>query len=305
MNLSSPSFAKVNWCLKVQGKRGDGFHEILTLLQSIDLSDRLRFESRSDSRIRLSLEGAPVAEGEDNLAVRAARLLQMKTGCDKGARIHLDKRIPVGAGLGGGSSNAAVSLMALNALWQLGLGYTELAEIASELGSDVPFFLVGGLALGWGRGERILRLPPLKFAPDLLLIYPRFEVAAGFVYSRLKVGRSSRLTAGEAETRIQPFQTAVANGKWEALENDLEGAVLQEFPVLAALQMELRDVGCRKVMLCGSGSTFLVLGGPESLEEAKMRCARKNLGKAIICSAISETQYARRLKAAGLPMPEM
>lgn len=304
MNLSSPSFAKINWCLKVQGKRGDGFHEVLTLLQSIDLSDLLRFELLSDSRIRLRLEGAPVAEGEDNLAVRAARLLQVKTGCRRGVRIHLDKRIPVGAGLGGGSSNAAVSLLALNALWELGLVYRELAEIASELGSDVPFFLVGGMAIGWGRGERIIPLPPVEFAPDLLLIYPRFEVAAGFAYSRLKVGRSSELTAEEAETRIRPFHTAVANGNWEALENDLEAAVLQEFPLLSALQRELRDVGCRKVLLCGSGSTLLALGSPESLDEAKKRCDRKNLGKATFCNAISKDQYARRLKRAGLSMPE-
>ena len=148
--------AKVNLTLEVLGKRNDGYHEIASVMQAINLCDRLTFSIADDLSL---ITDTPGLDTKDNLVYRAASLLNDKTGVSAGAEIHLCKGIPVAAGLGGGSSDAAATLLGLNRLWGLHLARDELEELAAQLGSDVPFFLAGGAALAEGRGERITPLP--------------------------------------------------------------------------------------------------------------------------------------------------
>lgn len=141
--LSVPSFAKINWALKILGKRSDGYQQIRTIYQTIDLSEEIVLETTSDPVIQLEVQGRKVARGEDNLLYQTADLLRKTAGSQAGIRIKLKKKIPVGAGLGGGSSNAAVALLALNQLWDCKMDEKELVELAGQLGADVPFFFCG------------------------------------------------------------------------------------------------------------------------------------------------------------------
>ena len=169
------AFAKINLTLEVLSRRSDDYHEVRTVLQTIDLADHLHFTLAH----RLELEcSVPDLAGEDNLSWKAACALREFTGCEKGASIRLQKRIPAGMGLGGGSSDAAVTLKALNSLWELALDEQQLSSIASSLGSDVPFFIRGGTALGEGRGEITSDLSPIS--PSwIVLVCPEIGLATG------------------------------------------------------------------------------------------------------------------------------
>ena len=192
------SFAKINLALAVLGKRPDGFHEIRTVFQSIDLHDEL--EIHESHRLQLECANLPDLPADQNLVWKAADALSRKAGSSRGARILLKKSIPPGAGLGGGSSNAAAALMGLNRFWNLEIPRTDLRSLAVGLGSDVPFFLEGGTALGIGRGEEIYPLPPVASAP-LVVVYPGVHVSTAEAYRSLNL----RLTSSEATHKIQEF----------------------------------------------------------------------------------------------------
>ncbi len=178
--LDLPAPAKLNLMLHVTGRRPDGYHELQTAFQFIDLEDRIRLTLREDGRIR-RIGGDPGVPEEDDLVVRAARRLQQHSGCHFGVDIRLDKRIPVGGGLGGGSSDAATVLMGLDRLWQLGLGREQLMPIGLELGADVPVFLFGRSAWAEGVGER---LQPLSLPePWFLVIHPGIFVSTGEIFA--------------------------------------------------------------------------------------------------------------------------
>jgi len=176
------SFAKINLGIEVLGTRPDGYHDILTLFQSIDLADVLDISEPPGREIALSGDDPEIPWDGTNLVHRAASLLKKETGCPKGARIAVAKSIPAGKGLGGGSSNAAAALLGLNALWGLGLGREDLARLGGRLGADVPYFLEGGLCLGEGRGDRLTPLPDLSPA-SVLLAFPPFPVATAEIYA--------------------------------------------------------------------------------------------------------------------------
>src|SRR5262245_6155827 len=184
------SYAKINWTLDVLFKREDGYHELRTIYQTVSLHDTLRI-SASDE-IEVTSNDPRVPKDNTNLAFKAAMLLRKATGSGRGARIEIEKRIPVAAGLGGGSSNAAVTLLALVKLWQLDIDDTELNQLAGELGSDVPFFLVGGTALGTGRGEVVEPIEQVHWE-NLVLANPSFPISTRDAYEKL-----SRLTTPEA-----------------------------------------------------------------------------------------------------------
>lgn len=156
--METKAYAKINLTLEVPGRRPDGYHEIRTVLQTIDMADKLALELGSRLSVNSSLEEL---DGEDNLVWRAATSIRNASGTDQGAEIYLEKHIPVGMGLGGGSSDAAATLHALNVLWGLNLGDSDLQSIAAQLGSDVPFFLNGGTAVAEGHGELVTLLPPI------------------------------------------------------------------------------------------------------------------------------------------------
>ena len=231
-----PAPAKLNLFLHVVGRRADGYHLLQTAFRLIDCCDWLRFSAVADSRVSLAQPLPGVAESDD-LCVRAARLLQSETGCRRGARISVEKRIPVGGGLGGGSSDAATTLIALNALWNLGLSRRRLAELGLTLGADVPFFLYGRNAFGEGVGEK---LQSLVLAPAwYVVLVPPVSVPTGEVFAR------AELTCDTKSITISSFSAGFGR-------NELEPVVSRYYPEVAAHLAWLRAYGDAR--LSGTGA---------------------------------------------------
>ena len=263
MNLEAP--AKLNLGLEVLGRREDGFHELATIYQEIDLCDRLSLEPWNE--LRLDVAGLPSPAGEDNLALRAARLLAEETGIRRGARIRLDKRIPARSGLGGGSSDAAAVLKGLNHLWGTGLELPALLDLAMRLGSDVPFFLVGGTALGLGRGEQVCPLPevPRLFA---LVLRPTAGLSTAEVFRR----GNFPLTGVRNCNIIRRFAQYHLTGQGirGLVENDLQPAAEEMLPEVGHWCARLEEVGARAAALSGSGSAVYGLFADRSAARAAM-----------------------------------
>ncbi len=244
MKLVAEAFAKVNRSLVVLGKRPDGYHELDTVFQAVGLTDRLTFEE--SDLLTLEVDDPSVPAGAENLVLRAARALAEAAGVRPRVAIALEKRIPSGGGLGGGSSDAAVTLLGLSALWALDLPIEELSRVGGELGSDVPFFLHGGTARGLGRGEQIAPLADL-LPEGVVLVMPPFPVSTPEVFRRLEApawdGRGGGdLGAGGAPDR-----------------NDLEPAAEALFPALREVREALGKAGATRARLSGSGSTVFGL----------------------------------------------
>lgn len=248
--------AKLNLGLSVLGKRPDGYHNLLTIFQAIDLYDRLEFRA-GRSGIELQVIGDPsVPKGEENLIARATEALARRHGKKPQVRIRVEKNIPAGAGLGGGSSDAAGTLLGLETLWGLEPDPIGLKELALELGSDVPFFLTGGTARGEGRGEILTPLPsPPEFA--WLLAVPEFRFSTREVFGRLPPS----LTGSHQELRM--LEQSILHGDTESfaqhIVNDLEPGVVRIEPRLAHIREELRRCGATAVGLTGSGSAMFAL----------------------------------------------
>ena len=259
--MSVDSFAKINLCLKILGKNADGYHDLETIFQEIDLKDRLEFKPHA-SEIRLCVSGHAVPADDSNLIVRAARLLQATAKERRGCTILLHKAIPAGAGLGGGSSNAAATLAFLNRHWGLDLPAGTLAELALQLGADVPFFLHGGTQLAYGRGEL---LSPLPAPPPYtgVLIHPGVAVSTRWAF---KAG-NFRLTKSLKKRTFSNVQEILAKPeKWQAcFVNDLESVVFRSYPFFADILENLRQNGAFYTRMSGSGSCLYGLYETEAL----------------------------------------
>lgn len=243
--------AKVNLTLEVVRRRPDGYHDICSVMQAISLADRLTVEP-SDNLVLWC--NAPALDGPDNLVWRAARLLQQESGTRRGASLYLQKRIPVVAGLGGGSSDAAAAFLALNQLWALGLTRAHLRELGARLGSDVAFFLgESGCALAEGRGERLTPLSPLP-PRWLVLVKPPAGISAGAVYARFPPERSS----DGSRTRAW-IARASAEGSVPPPFDDLEAVALEVAPAAAQARDALLAAGAPYPVMSGSGSTYYAL----------------------------------------------
>ena len=244
--------AKVNLGLRILGSRSDGYHAIQTVLQMLDLCDRLTFCATREARIILSCNTPTLPTDDGNLVVRAAKLLQHRMRVSMGANITLEKSIPMAAGLGGGSSNAAITLLALNRVWQLNCPPTVLHTLATELGSDVPFFLSSPTAVAEGRGEVLSALPPPPALQGILL-NPGFGVSAGWAYRQFN-GRSSATDATIPEV-WRAFNGHDFAALAAAMVNDLEPGVTAVYPIIREMQEVLRAVGAQVTFMSGSGPT--------------------------------------------------
>jgi len=255
--------AKVNLVLQVLGKRADGYHEIASLMQAISLYDELTFTTQQQG-IRLRCPGSGLPEDEGNLVYRAARDFFSHSGVPGGIAIELHKRIPLAAGLGGGSSNAATTLVTLNEINGFPLSPGALARLAASLGADVPFFLFDTRAWAFGIGERLEPAAPLP-PFDLVLLHPPLEVPTGPIYQGLNLG----LTNAIIHYSIPRFYTVydVAQGLW----NDLESVTLKRHPELRELKNLLLRQGALGTLMSGSGPT--VFGIFESGEDARKAAA--------------------------------
>ena len=258
MSLETRSFpapGKLNLLLRVVGRRPDGYHLLQTVFRFIDFGDTVTLKVRSDRKIlRVTAVGGVPAD--QDLTVRAARLLQASAGGRMGADIWVEKRLPLGGGLGGGSSDAATTLLALNLMWGLDLPRSRLLELALELGADVPVFVLGENAWAEGIGEKLqpLELPPAWY----VVLTPPVAVSTGRIFAHPELKRDSKTV------RIQSFSAAGPNG------NDLEPVVCREHPEIARYRDWLRQFG--RAMVTGSGAC--VFAGFESLGAAQAVFAR-------------------------------
>lgn len=251
--------AKINLCLSVAGKRPDGYHDVEMLMQMVGLYDEVRIAVK-ESGISVACDSAAVPEGEGNIAYRAAAAILRVAGGGPGLGIEITKRIPVAAGLGGGSSNAAAVLIGVNRLLETGLGAEELSRIGVELGMDVPFFFYGPLARAWGRGDILTRIKPLpKFW--VLLVNPGFETSTAWAYNNLNLRLTKKIDCNRI-ARLTVRNVA------ESLHNDLETVTAAAYPVITEITEALLSAGAMGARMSGSGPT--VFGIFETGEHCRM-----------------------------------
>jgi 4-diphosphocytidyl-2-C-methyl-D-erythritol kinase len=260
--LLRKAYAKINLALDVLYKREDGYHEVAMVMQAIDLADNLSFFLQEEG-ITLSTNIPELEAGPGNLAYRAAALLQDTLGIKRGVRIHIDKQIPLAAGLAGGSADAAAVLLGLNQLWNLSLPIEQLAALGAKLGSDVPFCLYGGTMLATGRGERLSPLPPL---PEcwVVLAKPPVDVATAWVYANYR-------PEGVDHPDLNGMQEALARrnlaGIASRLGNVLETVTVRTYPEISELKLMMTDLGAMASLMSGSGPT--VFGLVEAYDKAQ------------------------------------
>jgi 4-diphosphocytidyl-2-C-methyl-D-erythritol kinase len=302
MRIECRSYAKINWTLEVLGQRADGYHEVRTVLQTVALHDLLSFE-RTDERIEITCDEPSVPVDEQNLVYRAAARLQQMTGIRSGVRVSITKRIPVGGGLGGGSSNAAVALLALQRLWQVPLSPGDLIEMGAAIGSDVPFYFYGGTVIGLGRGSEVYPLPDVS-AQHILLVTPPIHVSTREAYAAVSHGQltSQILQANIAHCckavfrACGPLMTPVGRFDWnEEIRNDLEAVIVAKYPEIGRIIERLRQLGARVVRMSGSGSTvFATFESGERLEKAEPDLAGEPW-RVVRTRAVGREEYGERL----------
>lgn len=264
--LSYPAPAKLNLFLHVTGRRADGYHLLQTVFRFIDLSDTLHFTLREDGQVHRvnALEGVPA---EQDLCVRAARLLQQECACPLGVDITLEKRIPMGGGLGGGSSDAATTLLALNKLWQLGLSRARLMQLGLTLGADVPVFLFGENAFAEGVGEQLQAFP----LPDAwyVVLFPPVQVPTAQIFSHPELTRDSI----SITIRALPIGQSLSTVKW--LANDLQSIVCKLYPEVAQYLATLRKFA--PAMMTGSGACVFAEFASESAAQKVLQQLPKEM----------------------------
>ena len=276
--IKSP--AKINLHLEVVGKRDDGFHELAMIMQNIDLSDHLEFEINHNGLIKLKSDSQQLCLESDNLIVKSANLLRDISNKDLGANIFLKKNIPIGAGLAGGSSNAAATLIALNKLWDLNLDYNKIFSLSQRLGSDVPFFIRGGSQLCFGRGEILEEFKPNLEYGVLLLKNPNVSISTSEVYRRYsnKFSKYFDLSPQNIDNIRNKLRKKIINHLYpldqsNRLKNDLQLVVENENDSVKIALMLLSNLkNCLKFSMSGSGPTCFALfkdfeTANESLEE--------------------------------------
>lgn len=274
--LAVKAFAKINLTLSVRGRRADGYHNLESVMQTLELHDRLEFVI-AEHEVTLASDNPEIPTGSGNLIVQAAHLLRRRCGCRWGARIRLVKRIPAAAGLGGGSADAAAALLGLNGLWGLGLSMDKLMEFGAELGSDVPFCLLGGTALARGRGEILEPLPPAPVM-GVVLVKPPFGVRTAEVYRRF-----GGLSAPDATSKAAVLRRGLDEGDFEAvagsLYNDLEPVVFAMHPELPGLKDRLVEAGAAAALMAGSGPTvFGLTRSPGDAERVAAKIQKPECG---------------------------
>ncbi len=269
------SGCKINLLLNVLRRREDGWHDLETVMQPLPLFDELTVEFADRPGIELLCNHPKTPAGAENLICRAASAFQDAIGKSDGLQFRLEKNIPVAAGMGGGSGNAAAALLALNRLYGGVLSRDAVAATAARLGSDVPFFLESGPAIALGRGEKVKRLPPFDIFEDacVVLVNPGFGVPTPWAYRNLRLDAEE---GSSAPVSAESFVRALRVGDWEGamrgLFNSLERLVFRKYPVLEIIRLELLRVGATGALMSGSGATiFGIVRDKEQGEEVRQR----------------------------------
>ncbi len=285
--LTVNSYAKLNLYLKVLKPRPDDYHDIKTIFEKIDLCDKVILKPRPDKKIKLTCNSSAIPKGPSNLAYRSARLLRETLHINKGADIHIIKNIPVSAGLGGGSSNAASVLLGLNKLWGLNLSKNKLAQLAANIGSDVPFFIYDyAFAEGRGRGDKI---KPLKAISGLrlwhILVVPKFRVSTPLIYKKwdkaLEKNKKAGLTSPRQGVKIVTLALKTRSFALlrESLFNSLEQVTARLYPQIWRIKEKLLHKGVESILMSGSGPA--VFGICSSKKEALFLCRQLRKDSAV------------------------
>jgi len=275
--------AKLNLFLEVLGRRDDGYHDIESVFQTVSLFDEITLEP-ADAEIRFSTDSDDVPCDGTNLVVQTAELLRKHAGRQLGAVIELTKNIPVGAGMGGGSSDAAAALVALNQLWKLDLPREELHKIAEQIGSDVPFFLYGGTAVCRGRGERVEPIANVR-ALNTLVVYPGIEVSTRRVYENLPV----TLTRDVCDIRLFLTKLIKQQGCQDPPQffNRLEAVTVGLYESLNLLRRKMKESGLRNVIMTGSGSAFFgIIPDEKEVRRIAEELTQEDVGEVFIVRSI-------------------
>ena len=291
--ITAPAFAKINWRLRVIGKRADGYHELDTILQTISLHDTITLTPTNDNQITLVCDDRSLPPGATNLVWRAAAALQTRYGPSRGAYIRLEKRIPTQAGLGGGSSDAAVTLVGLAHLWDTGASMKELLELAASLGADVPFFFYGGTAGGVGTGTEIV--PTMDAAAKFLLVLkPNAHVSTACAYESLN---APSLTTIASDTILSSsLRERDRHRVSEDLTNDFEPVLFRLEPEIERAKVALLKSGAEQALLAGSGSAvFGVFDNQEAQERAIQAIDLETGWRVFPCTTVGRDQYRRAL----------
>jgi 4-diphosphocytidyl-2-C-methyl-D-erythritol kinase len=288
--LKLPTFAKINWILRVAGRRPDGYHEVATVLQTVSLCDELTFAVRDDDLISLKCDDPSIPVDASNLIVRAARALSDRHG----ANITLHKKIPAKGGLGGGSSNAAITLLALNRLWRVGLSASDLEQIGSELGADVPFFISGGTAVATGIGTKIETVADVP-RQHLIVVTPNASVSTATAYASLN---AASLTTPDSVLILSSSFTEAFSGdssQWP-LHNDFEGVIFEIEPEIRRAKFALLHAGARAVLLAGSGSSVFGIFADEAARDQGLGSVRCEAGwRVFACHTLSRSEYCQAI----------
>lgn len=268
MRLTVESYGKLNLFLEVLGRAPSGYHDLSTVMQTVSIADTLEIEGADD--IEVTAGHPEVPDGEANLVHRAASLLRREAGVAAGCRIRIRKRIPVEAGLGGGSGNAAATLAALSRLWRIGAADEDLAALGASLGSDVPFFLHGGTRLCEGRGEVVRPYPPVPPNTRFLVVTPEFRLSTSFVYKEFD---ERGLTGGPRSSNLKSVLGSDSDpgAILQSLFNRLEEAVLPTYPSLREMKGRMEPFCPGGVFMSGSGPTlFGVLPHDRTEQEGEL-----------------------------------
>ncbi|HEY6232308.1 MAG TPA: 4-(cytidine 5'-diphospho)-2-C-methyl-D-erythritol kinase [Pyrinomonadaceae bacterium] len=304
--LSLPSFAKINWSLQILGKRADGYHEVRTLLQTISLHDQLHFEIDEGGGLSLSCDDPDIPTDDQNLVIWAAAALKNHFRVKAGVRVRLQKNIPTQAGLGGGSSNAAVTLLALTRLWDLKPAAAELIDIAKTLGADVPFFLVGGCVAASGIGAT---LSPLAESGGekihLIVITAKASVSTVNAYSLLG---SPALTTSSIDPILSSSHRGAKNcdsKPWplqDSLKNDFESVIFDIEPEIRRTKEALIQAGAAGALLAGSGSSVFGIFANRDDQQRALKEIKPEPGWRIFgCVTVSRNEYHRAVGWPDIP----
>ena len=288
-----PSFAKINFLLRIMGKREDSFHELFTVFQTVSLYDTISFTE--NERLSLTCDDSQVPTDERNLIIKAARSLQQRFGIEKGAELHLEKCIPSPGGLGGGSSNSAVALVGLTRLWEIDATDDDLHEIALELGSDVPFFLHGGTAIGTGRGQMIERIGDTD-EQFMLIVTPDVHVSTRDAFERLRPATLTK-EASNHILRVCRLEADSLDLRHSVLKNDFEESVFSAFPEIERVKETLLELGAVNAAMSGSGgSVFAIFDKEETRQAALKALDQESTWRKFAVATISRSEYRKALR---------
>ena len=288
--LFFPAQAKINLSLDVLSKRPDGYHEVEMVMQTISLWDMLTFTSIPDREVLFTCNHPEVPKDDSNIILKAVNKLKEETGVSRGINIHLEKNIPIGAGLAGGSTNAAAALVSLNQLWSLGLSWEKLLEIGAGLGADIPFCMIGGTCLARGKGEVLTRVTPLKNFWVVLVVFP-FNVSTAEIYGNFHLDQVDQRP--DTPSVIKAVKKGDLAGLKQKSANVLESVTLKRYPSIAKKKEQLLEKGFSGTLMTGSGPTLFYLTSDRSEVERAAEALSSGEEKILIAQTVHRPSWLK------------